>query len=80
MADNISPVLLIKYLINKYGNPTTSFKLATGMKPSILHFRVFFCPCVVRKATAHVVTKALNMLHKAQKGFHGIFIGIPQHK
>ena len=28
----------------------------------------------------HVGTKALNMCHQAQKGFRGIFVGIPQHK
>ena len=55
-------------------------KPATGKKPSLSHLRVLFCPCVVRKATAHVETKALNMRHQAQKGFHGIFIGIPQHQ
>ena len=32
-ADNIFPVLLINDLINEDGNPTTPFKLATGMKP-----------------------------------------------
>ena len=42
------------------------------------HLRVLFCPCVVRKATAHVETKTLNMRHQAQKGFHGIFVGIPE--
>ena len=29
---------------------------------------------------AHVETKTLNMRHKAQKGFRGIFVGIPQHQ
>ena len=42
--------------------------------------RVLSCPCVVQKATAHVETKTLNMRHQAQKGFRGIFVGIPQHK
>ena len=50
------------------------------MKPSVLHLRVLFCPCVVQKATAHVETKTLNMRHQAQKGFHGIFVGIPEHQ
>ena len=44
------------------------------------HLRVLFCPCVVRKATAHVETKTLNMRHQAQKGFCGIFVVIPQHQ
>ena len=28
----------------------------------------------------HVETKTLNMCHQAQKGFRGIFIGIPEHQ
>ena len=28
----------------------------------------------------HVETKTLNMRHQAQKGFRGIFMGIPQHQ
>ena len=38
------------------------------------------CPCVVRKATAHVETKTLNMRRQAQKGFRSIFVGIPKHQ
>ena len=79
-TDHIFPVLPIKDLINEDGNPTTPCKLATGTKPSVSHLRVLFCPCVVQKATAHVETKTLNMRHQAQKGFHGIFVGIPQHQ
>ena len=45
------------------------------------HIYVFlFCPCVVHKGTAHVETKTLNMHHQSQKGFRGIFVGIPQHQ
>ena len=75
--DHILPVIQIKDLINKDGEPTTPFKVATGNKPSISHLRVLFCPCVVHKSTAHVGTKALNMIHQAQKGFRSIFVGIP---
>ena len=32
------------------------------------------------KANAHVEIKALNMRHQAQKGFRGIFVGIPEHQ
>ena len=78
--DHILLVLPIKDLINKYGEPTMSFKLTTGMKPSISHLRVLFFPCVIRKATAHVGTKELNMCHQAQKGFRVIFVGIPQNQ
>ena len=41
---------------------------------------MLFFPCVVRKATAHVETKTLNMRHQAQKVFRGIFVGIPEHQ
>ena len=80
MTDHIFPVIPIKDLINKDGDSTTPHKLATGTKPSVSHLRVLFCPCVVRKATAHVEIKALNMRHQAQKGFRGIFVGIPEHQ
>ena len=66
-TDHIFLVLPIKDIINKDGDPTTPHKLATGMKPSVSHLYVLFCPCVVRKATAHVETKTLNMHHQAQK-------------
>ena len=79
-TDHISPVLPIKYLINEDGDPTTPYKLSTGTKPSVSHLRVLVCPCVVRKSIALVGKKALNMRHQAQKGFRGIFFGIPQHQ
>ena len=79
-TDQIFPVLPIKDLINKDGDPTTPHKIATGTKPSVLHLHMLFFPCVVRKATARVETKALNMRHQAQKGFRGIFFGIPEHQ
>ena len=78
--DHIFPVLPIKDVINEDGDPTTPYKLATGTKPSVSHLLVLFCPCGVRKATAHVETKMLNMCHQAQKGFCGIFVGISQHQ
>ena len=79
-TDHIFPVIPIKDLINKDGDPTMPFKLATGTKPSVSNLRVLFCPCVVRNVTAHVATKTLNMCHQAQKGFHVIFVRIPQHQ
>ena len=33
----------------------------------------------VRKATAHIETKALNMRQQAPKRFRSIFVGIPEH-
>ena len=53
-TDQIFPVLTIKYMINKDGDITTPFKLATGTKPSVSHLIVLFFPFVVRKATAHI--------------------------
>ena len=70
----------MKDLINEDGDPTTPHKLETGTKPSVSHLRLLFCACVVCKATAHVDTKTLNMCHQAQKGFRGIFVGIPEHQ
>ena len=63
----IFPVLPIKDLINKDGDPKTPHTLATGTKYSVSHLRVLFCPCVVWKATAHVETRALNMCQQAHK-------------
>ena len=71
---NIFMVLLIKDLINEDGKPTTPFKLAIGKKPSVSYLRMLFCPCVVRKATAHVDKKALNMCHQSQTYLFGIFL------
>ena len=79
-TDHIFPVLPIKDLINKDGEPTSPFKLSIGTKPSVSHLRVLFLLCAVWKYTAHVETKELNMRHRAQKGFRGFFVGIPQHK
>ena len=79
-TDHIFTVLPIKDLINEDGDTTTPHKLATGTKPSVSHSRVLFCPYVVREAMAHVETKTLNMRHQAQKGFSGIFVGIPEHQ
>ena len=76
-TDHIFLVLPIKDMINKYDEPTMSSKLATGNKPSVSHLRVLFVPCVVRKATAQIDEKSLNMRHQAHKGFCGIFVGIP---
>ena len=79
-TDQIFPVLPINDLINEDGDPTTSFKFATCAKPLVSHLRVLLFPCVVRKATAHVGTKALNTCPQAQKRFRGIFVGIPQYQ
>ena len=77
MTYHIFPVISIKDIINEDGDPNTPYKLATGTKNLVLHLRVLFCPYVVQKSTAHDRTKSLNMRHQAQKGFRGIFVGIP---
>ena len=68
-ADHVFTVLPIKDVINKDGDQSTSFKLATGMKPSISHLSVLFCPRVVQEATNHVGTKEFNMRQQVQKVF-----------
>ena len=67
-------------MIDEDGYPTTPFILATCTKPSVPHLRVLFCPCDLRKATAHVKKKALDMRHQAQKSLLSIFVGIAQHQ
>ena len=67
--DHIFLVLPIKYLINKDVDPTTPYKLATGTKPSVSHLHLLFCTCILRKSTAHIGTKALNMCHQSQNVF-----------
>ena len=39
---HIFPVLPIKDMINKDSDPKTTYKLATGMKPSVSHLLVLF--------------------------------------
>ena len=80
ITDHIRPVLLIKHLVNQYGEITMPHKLTNGMKPSVSNPHILFCPCVLQKSAAHVDTKALNIRHQSQKGLCGIFVGIPQHQ
>ena len=60
-TDHIFPVLPIKHLVNKYGEPTTPNKLASDKEPSVSNLRVLCFPRVVKNASAHVDTKALRM-------------------
>ena len=71
---HIFVVLKIKDPINKDGDPTMPFKLATGTKHSLSRLCVLFCPCIVRKATTQVGTKALNMRHQAKSVFAASFL------
>ena len=54
---HILPVLTIKDLISKSGEPPKTVALVTGKKPSVSHLRALFCPCVVQIYTTHVGTK-----------------------
>ena len=69
MTYHIFPVLPIKHLVNYDDEPTTQHKLETGAKTSVSNLRILFCTYVVRKSTAYVDTKVLNMRHQSQKGF-----------
>ena len=43
-TDHIFPVLPIQNLVNKDGDPTMPFTLATGMKPSVSYLCILFFP------------------------------------
>ena len=45
---HIFPILPIKHLVNQYGEPTTTHKLATGTKPLVSNISVLFFTCVVQ--------------------------------
>ena len=77
-TDHIFPVIPIKHFINQDGEKNTPHKIETGMKPSVSNPNVLFCLCVLRKTTANVGKKALNMRHQSQKCFWGILVGITQ--
>ena len=47
--DQIFPVLPIKCMVNKDGEPTTPFKHATGTKPSVSHFFYIFVYMLYKK-------------------------------
>ena len=75
-TDHIFLVLPIKDLINEYCKLTTPFNKTFSIAFTL---NILF-PFVVWKAMAHIETKMLNMRHQAQKGFRGIFLGIPYHQ
>ena len=79
-AHHIVPVLPLKDLVDKQGNPVTPHELMTGEKAKICHLRTLFCPAIVKKHTAQYKGKHLNMRHQPQKGFRGIFVGIPDNQ
>ena len=80
MTHHIFPAPPIRHLVNQDSEPTMPHKLETGTKLSLSNLPVLLCPFVVQKATAYIDTKELNMCHCSQKGFFGIFVGIPKHQ
>ena len=55
-TDHIFPVLQIKYIINKDGEMTTTFKLVTCTKPLVSYLRVLFFHVLYGKVL-HTLTK-----------------------
>ena len=51
-----------------------------GEKPPVRHLRTLFCPVIVKKHTAMKDKKMVNMRHQAQKGYRGIFVGMPENQ
>ena len=74
-ACEVFSALPIAGLFNAEGNPATPAELFTGNKPTVLHFRVFGCPVVIKKHMAVVDGKPLQK--QTQRGVRGIFIGLP---
>ena len=75
----IFPDLPIKHLVNHDGVPTTPHKLAAGTNLQYQTY-VFIFSFVLQKATSRIDTKELNIFHQSEKGFGGIFVGIPQYQ
>ena len=66
-TDHIFLVLPIKYLINKDGDLTTPYKLATGTKPSVSHLRMFIH--VLSGKLLHTLGKGVKYASPSTKGF-----------
>ena len=83
-GDHLLPVVSSKDMINKDGDPTTLFMFDTVTKPSITHWRVLFCPCVVQKSYSTCWEKGIKYASPSEKGiltvslleFHSIKKGI----
>ena len=69
----ILPVLTIKEFIKKYGDPTTPFKLATDMKPSISYLRVLFFSMCYNKIYCKCWEKFIKHVSPSAKVFRGLF-------
>ena len=54
---NIFLVLSINHLLNRYGEPTTAYKLETGTKPSVSNLHVIFYH-ILYKNKLHTLTES----------------------
>ena len=79
-AHVIMPVLPLRDLVNESGKQTTLVELMTGNKARISRILTLLCLVIVKKLTAQHKGKSLNMQHQLQKGFRGIFVGIPENQ
>jgi hypothetical protein len=72
-ASAVFNILPVKGLINKDGKSATPAEIFYGPKPCIGDFRVFGCPCVLKKWITHFDGKVLTK--QTERGIRGIFIG-----
>ena len=79
-AHHVFPVLPIKDLVNEQGEPCTPFELMHGENPPVRQLRTLFCPVIVKKHTAMKDKKVVNMRNQAQKGYRGVFVGMPENQ
>jgi hypothetical protein len=75
-AAHIFNVIPVRGLKNKAEIPATPHELFHGVKPSILPFRVFGCPSVIKRWTADERSNG----KQTERGMRGIFIGFDDNK
>ncbi len=74
-ACNVFNILPHKDLVIANSTITTPFELFVGSKPMVSHFRVFGCPCIVKKWTIAVDGKPEDNSKGTQRGIRGIHLG-----
>jgi len=75
-ASNIFNVLPVRGLKNQAEIPATPHELFHGVKPTILPFRVFGCPSVIKRWVADEQSNG----KQTERGMRGIFIGFDDNK
>ena len=75
-AAHIFNVIPVHGLKNQAEVPATPYELFHGVKPSILPFRVFGCPSVIKSWTADERSNG----KQTERGMRGIFIGFDNNK